>query len=69
MARMRVVSLNRWGEEGIQVSFELNPPILGRAVSYTIMASPESAADYNRLLNMKLYEEYDVDEEKITPVS
>ncbi len=69
MARMRVVSLTRWGEFGIQVNFELMPPIEGRAISHTEMALPESSSvEYNRLRDMKMYEEYDVEGEKVIPV-
>ena len=65
MARMRVVSLTRWGEFGIQVNFELMPPIEGRSISHTEMALPENV-EFNRLLNMKMYEEYDVDGRKVS---
>ena len=65
MARMRVNSINRWGEFGIQVSFELLPPTEAMAVSHTEMANPENSSEFSRLMGMKLYEEYDIDGKKV----
>lgn len=70
MARMRVISINRWGNDGIQVNFELvplDPPVDGIQVTYTKMTLPTNAEEFEHLMNMKMYEEYDVDSEKVTP--
>ena len=69
MARMRVISINRWGSGGIQVNFELvpsEPPTNDAQVTYTRMALPTDVEEFNRLMNTKLYEEYDVEAEKVT---
>ena len=68
MARMRVASINKWGEGGIQVNFELIPLGEGMAVSYTKMATPDNAGEFSRLMNTKLYDEFDVEAEKVTPL-
>ena len=65
MARMRVVSLSRWGDGGIQVNFELVPPAEGISVNHTEMAMPENTAEFSRLMNIKLYDEFDIDAEKV----
>ena len=65
MARMRVVSMNRWGDGGIQVNFELVPPGEGMAVSHVEMATPDNFKEFSRLMDMRMYEEYDVDSEKV----
>ena len=68
MARMRVISINRWGNDGIQVNFELVPlvpPVDGVQVTYTKMALPTNAEEFSRLMDMRMYEEYDVDSEKV----
>ena len=66
MARMRVVSLNRWGEFRVQVGFELIPIDPKLAVTHTEMALPEKKTEFDRLMAMKLYDEYDIDGIKVT---
>ena len=65
MARMRVVSMNKWGEGGIQVNFELIPLGEGMAVNHVEMAIPDNFKEFSRLMDMRMYEEYDVDSEKV----
>ena len=65
MARMRVVSMQRWGDGGIQVQFELVPPGEGVAVNHVEMAIPDNFKEFSRLMDMRMYEEYDVDSEKV----
>lgn len=67
MARMRVVSLSRWGEGGIQVNFDLVEVTEGSATNHTEMAMPSNSSEFNRLTSMKLYDEFDIDAEKVTP--
>jgi hypothetical protein len=62
---MMVVSINRWGNGGIQVNFELVSPGEGMAVNHTEMAIPDNLVEFNRLMDMRLYEEYDIDSEKV----
>jgi hypothetical protein len=68
MARMRVTSINRWGNDGIQVNFELVPPADGIQVTYTKMALPTNAEEFDHLMNIRLYDEFDVEAEKVTPL-
>ncbi len=65
MARMRVVSMNRWGDGGIQVNFELVPPGEGVAVNHTEIATPDRTMEFSRLMDMKLYDEFDIDTKKV----
>ena len=65
MARMRVVSLNRWGDGGIQVSFEMVSPVPEAATNHTEMAMPENKSEFSRLMAIKLYDEYDIDGKKV----
>ena len=69
MARMRVISIGQWGEGGIQVNFQMIPtPSGGRyEVSHTEMALPDNAREFARLMSVNLYDEFDVDAEKVTP--
>jgi hypothetical protein len=62
---MMVVSINRWGTGGIQVNFELVLPGEGMAVNHTEMAIPDNLTEFNRLMDMRLYEKYDIDSEKV----
>ena len=66
MARMKVISLSRWGDGGIQVNFELSKPQEGSGTSHTEMAMPTSSAEFSRLMAMKLYDEFDIEGEKVT---
>lgn len=68
MARMSVTSINRWGADGIQINFELVLPVDGIQVNYTKMALPTNAEEFNRLMNTKLYDEFDVEAERVTPL-
>ena len=67
MAKMRVVSLSRWGEGGIQASFELVEMSEGSATNHTEMAMPSNSSEFNRLMIMKLYDEFEIDAEKVAP--
>ena len=67
MARMRVISLSRWGEGGIQVNFELTKVSEGSATNHTEMAMPSNSTEFNRLMTMKLYDEFDIDAQKAIP--
>ena len=67
MARMRVVSLSRWGEGGIQVNFDLVEVSEGSATNHTEMAMPSNSAEFSRLVTMKLYDEFDIDAKKVIP--
>ena len=67
MARMRVVSLSRWGEGGIQINFELVEVTEGAATNHTEMAMPSNSSEFNRLMTMKLYDEFNIDAEKAIP--
>ena len=66
MARMRVISLSRWGDGGIQVNFELSEPLDGSGTNHTEMAMPKSSAEFSRLMAMKLYDEFDIDAKQVT---
>ncbi len=65
MARMRVVSMNKWGDGGIQVNFELVSPGEGMAVNHTEMAIPDNFKEFSRLMDMRMYEEFDIDSMKV----
>ena len=65
MSRMRVITLSRWGDAGIQVNFELSEPQEGVGTNHTEMAMPKSSAEFSRLMAMKLYDEFDIDGEKV----
>lgn len=66
MARMRVVSINKWGEKGIQVNFETIPPAHSTQVNYTKMSTPDNAEEFKHLMDIRLYDEFDVEAEKVT---
>ena len=62
MARMRVVSLNMWGDGGIQVGFQLFPqPERAYEVNHTEMATPDNATEFTRLMSVNLYDEFDIE--------
>ena len=68
MARMRVVSMNMWGDGGIQVGFQLLPqPERAYEVTHTEMAIPDNPTEFSRLMSVNLYDEFDVDAEKVAP--
>ncbi len=69
MARMKIISLSRWGDGGIQVSFELVNAVEGESTNHTEMAMPVSSAEFSRLMAMKLYDEFDIDGKKIISTS
>ena len=60
MARMKAVTIQRWGDDGIQVNFELVQPVEGAATNHTEMAAPSNAAEFSRLRAIKLYDEIDI---------
>ena len=66
MARMRAISVNMWGDGGIQVGFQLIPkPERGYEVTHTEMALPDNATEFDRLVAVNLYDEFDIDAEKV----
>ena len=69
MARMRVISMGQWGDGGIQVNYQMVPvPSGGRyEVNYTEMAMPDNATEFARLMDNRMYEQYDVEGTKVTP--
>lgn len=68
MARMRVISIGQWGENGIQVNFQMIPvPSGGRyEVTHTEMALPDSTTEFARLMAIRMYDEYDIEGTKVT---
>lgn len=62
MARMRVISMGQWGENGIQVNFQMIPtPSGGRyEVNHTEMALPDNEREFARLMAIKMYDEFDI---------
>lgn len=72
MARMRAISMTVWGEDGIQVSFQMVPNIgSGRfEVNHTEMALPDNKTEFARLLAIRLYEQFDISLDKVpTPTT
>ena len=65
MSRMRVASINKWGDGGIQVNYELAVPEEGISMTHTEMAQPVSKVEFDRLMNLKLYEQFDIDGVKV----
>ena len=70
MARMRVISMGQWGEGGIQVNFQMIPvPDGGRyEVSHTEMALPDNTKEFERLMDVRMYDLYDIEGTKVTPL-
>ena len=64
MARMRVVSISRWGEGGVQINFDLVEVTEGVSMTHTEMAMPSNSSEFNRLMSMRLYDEFNIDAEK-----
>ncbi len=60
MAKMKAIAIQRWGDDGIQIDFDLVQPVEGAATSHTEMADPSNAAEFSRLLAIKLYDEIDI---------
>lgn len=67
MARMRVVSISRWGEGGVQINFDLVEITADAGTNHTEMAMPSNSSEFNRLMIMKLYDEFEIDAEKVAP--
>ena len=60
MAKMRVISITMWGDDGVQVDFRTLSPVAGFEVNHTEMAMPVNAAEFSRLQAVNLYDEFDV---------
>lgn len=65
MARMRATIIQRWGDDGIQINFELVQPAEGAATNHTEMANPKNPVEFKRLLAVKLFDEIDIIDEKV----
>ncbi len=60
MPRMKVVGINPWNETGVQVSYRSDPSDKTYGLTYTEQAMPENVAEYTRLIETELHEEYDL---------
>ncbi|KKK65728.1 hypothetical protein LCGC14_2971230 [marine sediment metagenome] len=65
MAKMRAISMNRWGTNGIQVTYEVSAPVDGLSTNFSEAAMPENSSEFARLLAIRMYDEFDVDLKKV----
>ena len=60
MAKMRVIRMTKWQEDGIQVDFEAVTQAAGFEVTHIERATPVNKTQYDRLEAMGMYDEFNV---------
>ena len=65
MARMKAISISRWSTDGIQINYEPATPTDGKSTVYTEMALPTNKIEFDRLMAVRLYAQFDIDPEKV----
>ena len=65
MTRMQAISISRWGTDGIQINYEPVTPTDGKSTVYTEMALPTNVSEFDRLIVVRLYEQFDIDPETV----
>lgn len=57
---MKVISISRWGDGGVQLNYEMTKPEEGLGITHTEMALPSNKTEFDRLMAVRLYTEFDI---------